>query len=664
MASKFRVLLLILFLVVSGRQYSQVTDSTRIWKKALNGRLTLNEKVRYYNKIAACYWYVDADSALWFGRQGYCLIDKSVTPLVEGYNYFVLGVAWQNIGQSDSSFYFLHKALRVFSDNNLEKQKFRAVEQLAENYRIIGKADSAIALVSGSLAWFRKKQNKAYIASSLIILGNIYVEQNHNHRALTYFLESASIDSIIHDTAMIGITQVGIGNIYLNLGNLYKTISPEKARDYYSRSLDYFNRSLALYNRSGHKLGICFAKMNLISAFVALKKFSRADSMLLDSPDCFASFNSRIRSSLQYYKAVVAHEYKKNADAKTILSKVVNDSSETSLLPVLQDARLLLATIDWKDGNEQQALKLATEAFVNSKSSHLFNTGYESACILSKWYKAIAQCDSSLIYSSLAGIFKDSLFTVAGHETMEELEIKYQSQLLNQQLTILQREQELDRRKSQMTYILAVSVVVVLLLIVGLLWSRLKRLRIDKLLAIESQALAEKEILFQKSEMKQVQLEKQLQEQQIGQLTTDLGLKDQDLVLQSLMIAQTNNLLTSLVGKLTPFSIHFSRKKEQEDFQKILQQLKSGTTTSPLEEFERLFKELHPDFYENICKSIPDLSQNDLHLCALLRLNLSSKDISKIANISISTVESARSRIRKKIGLDPGVNLVNSLMKF
>ncbi|MFZ4564293.1 MAG: hypothetical protein ACOYNU_13015, partial [Bacteroidales bacterium] len=81
MASKFRVLLLILFLVVSGRQYSQVTDSTRIWKKALNGRLTLNEKVRYYNKIAACYWYVDADSALWFGRQGYCLIDKSVTPL-------------------------------------------------------------------------------------------------------------------------------------------------------------------------------------------------------------------------------------------------------------------------------------------------------------------------------------------------------------------------------------------------------------------------------------------------------------------------------------------------------------------------------------------------------------------------------------------------------
>ena len=233
MANKLRFLLLILLLLISGRQYSQVTDSTRIWKKALNGRLTLNEKVRYYNKIAACYWYVDADSALWFGRQGYCLIDKSVTPLVEGYNYFVLGVAWQNIGQSDSSFYFLQKALKVFSDNNLEKQKFRAVEQLAENYRIIGKADSAIALVSGSLAWFRKKQNKAYIASSLIILGNIYVEQNHNHRALTYFLESASIDSIIQDTTMIGITQVGIGNIYLNLGNLHKTINPEKAREYY-----------------------------------------------------------------------------------------------------------------------------------------------------------------------------------------------------------------------------------------------------------------------------------------------------------------------------------------------------------------------------------------------------------------------------------------------
>jgi len=61
------------------------------------------------------------------------------------------------------------------------------------------------------------------------------------------------------------------------------------------------------------------------------------------------------------------------------------------------------------------------------------------------------------------------------------------------------------------------------------------------------------------------------------------------------------------------------------------------------------FKEVYPDFYNNLISQYPTLTLNELKFCALLRLNLSNKEISLYENLSIRTVETRRYRLRKKL---------------
>lgn len=71
--------------------------------------------------------------------------------------------------------------------------------------------------------------------------------------------------------------------------------------------------------------------------------------------------------------------------------------------------------------------------------------------------------------------------------------------------------------------------------------------------------------------------------------------------------------------------------------------------SSPL--FLTKFKELYPEFYDNLALQCPQLTSNDIRFCALIKLNFSNKEIAQYDHISIRTVESKKYRLRKKLGL-------------
>lgn len=60
----------------------------------------------------------------------------------------------------------------------------------------------------------------------------------------------------------------------------------------------------------------------------------------------------------------------------------------------------------------------------------------------------------------------------------------------------------------------------------------------------------------------------------------------------------------------------------------------------------------------------PNLTQNELKLCAYLRINLSSKEIAQMLNISPESLITKRYRLRKKLDLDTEDNLVKFLSNF
>jgi DNA-binding CsgD family transcriptional regulator len=78
--------------------------------------------------------------------------------------------------------------------------------------------------------------------------------------------------------------------------------------------------------------------------------------------------------------------------------------------------------------------------------------------------------------------------------------------------------------------------------------------------------------------------------------------------------------------------------------------------------FEEAFNNADQDFLKKIKEIHPNLTPNDLRLCAYLRLNLSSKEIASLLNISSKSVEIKRYRLRKRMNLEHGANLISYIL--
>jgi len=91
-------------------------------------------------------------------------------------------------------------------------------------------------------------------------------------------------------------------------------------------------------------------------------------------------------------------------------------------------------------------------------------------------------------------------------------------------------------------------------------------------------------------------------------------------------------------------------------------ELENEIDTNSWKEFELRFQDVHQNFYEKLQKLFPDLTPSERKLAAFLKLNMSSKEISVITGQSIRSLEVARYRLRKKLGItNQDVNLIGFL---
>jgi DNA-binding CsgD family transcriptional regulator len=99
--------------------------------------------------------------------------------------------------------------------------------------------------------------------------------------------------------------------------------------------------------------------------------------------------------------------------------------------------------------------------------------------------------------------------------------------------------------------------------------------------------------------------------------------------------------------------------------EKIIRMLNSQLSSEDdWQTFETHFDQAHQDFINRLKVTYPHLTQSDLKLCAYLRLNISSKEIAHLLNISVRGVEVRRYRLRKRINISTEENLYEFLLKF
>jgi DNA-binding CsgD family transcriptional regulator len=82
------------------------------------------------------------------------------------------------------------------------------------------------------------------------------------------------------------------------------------------------------------------------------------------------------------------------------------------------------------------------------------------------------------------------------------------------------------------------------------------------------------------------------------------------------------------------------------------------------EQFALHFDQVHSDFLRRLRERYPQLTPRDQKLCAYLRMNLSSKEIAPLLNISLRGVEISRYRLRRKLQMEADANLTEFLLNF
>jgi DNA-binding CsgD family transcriptional regulator len=131
----------------------------------------------------------------------------------------------------------------------------------------------------------------------------------------------------------------------------------------------------------------------------------------------------------------------------------------------------------------------------------------------------------------------------------------------------------------------------------------------------------------------------------------ELEFKNKELTINLLSLMKKNEMLSDISNRLTTIERAAKKEETKDAISKISREIRSNADDKMLNEFTIRFQEVHKGFYEALLAKFPDLTNNELKLCAFLRLNMSSKDISDLTGQRIQTIEQARYRLRKKLGI-------------
>jgi DNA-binding CsgD family transcriptional regulator len=148
------------------------------------------------------------------------------------------------------------------------------------------------------------------------------------------------------------------------------------------------------------------------------------------------------------------------------------------------------------------------------------------------------------------------------------------------------------------------------------------------------------------------------------QLESDLISKSRELASSAMNIVYKNELLQKIRGELNQLKDGNGKKLGEEHLKKIQKVIDEGMNDDrDWNLFEKSFDEAHENFFKKLKINYPELVPNDLKLCAYLRMNMSSKEIASLLNISLRGVEIRRYRLRKKLNIRQDKNLTEFLME-
>jgi tetratricopeptide (TPR) repeat protein len=538
-------------------------------------------------------------------------------------------------------------------------QSLENSEKQAEKYQFQNPRKS-LKYAFEALEVIRKEKPDATFAAREAHLynlaGRIYERSGLLEVAMEYYLKSMFIYQTIPDSSAAIWGLVDVGNIFLSLG------SPDKAVEYYSQALKYFAKREDEYGMATMFNNLALVHSSQGNTDSALVLFSKALKIRQESNN-----DTLVAHSLTYIGGV--KEAQGLPDSAVIYySKAYQIYHNLQLRSGMAQMRFLIGGALYRTGRTKEAIIYLQESvwlFGEVKNIHGLAPAYEAlATVLASqadYRQSVTFTDSMLVAASqlgstklvalahkkLAGYYEklgnlpktienlkrynellDSLARneISGTSNKYELLIDYQQR--NREIMEMKQREQKDIFFKYTLLIILVLIVVIAVLVLSrqLILNRKNREIIRK----------NSEIAFAQEALVKVQ--------------------QNELSNYALYIARRNELMHDIREKLR--NMHKSPDVERKALINELL-LMVGTRTKIDAEVQRFKEKIEQEcavFFSRLSEKYPNMTQSEKELVAMLRLNLTSKEIALLNNVTEKGVEMARYRLRKKLGLDSEVN--------
>ncbi len=418
--------------------------------------------------------------------------------------------------------------------------------------------------------------------------------------------------------------------IYQELGWLYNSYRRQE------ESLRYFNMSLKLKKQLVEQNKI--SRSYLVSNYFAIVNCFRVNNNLemtkvyLDSCEIALKKINPIEKSYYvesekaFYKAVVGKNYE-GAQKILIEAKTFFEKTDPSYLTVIY---FLIGEVYRMSGDFNNSIKHYEESL---KFSEMYNKhlGYKlfNYEVLSNLYYDKGIYKVAFYYKNLVLELNEKIFGRSSQNNKHLIEIKDKYRLQKETEKALLKEAKIEKLENQKRISFLQNIMMVLFVVFLILYGLLLFRNLRRKHKLENEKT--KEVM---------------------------ALKNRELTASALQLIEKEEFIIKLKDSIS---------KNNEIDLKSINRMINGFQNSPggnWEEFEARFTSINQSFYNTIRKKYPNLGQTDLKICALIKLGFSSKEMSSLLGITIESVHTSRYRLRKKLGLKKGGNLIEFMSKI
>ena len=320
-----------------------------------------------------------------------------------------------------------------------------------------------------------------------------------------------------------------------------------------------------------------------------------------------------------------------------------------------------LGDVNRKSGEFEQALHYSKQALslaTRIGSPYQQRSAYRD---LSKLYSDRGDVVLSKLYLDSAYAITEKIYAEEGAQQIALLGSFYEIERKEKEIQLLENGARID---SLRRWILLIVTGLIFVVALGQ-WQKIKSNKRfmekqNKVMEME-QAMLQMEI--DNIKLREQQLESEIKNRALQEqfLKRELDLLGQTLSGHTLQLIAKNKMLEDIQQSLLD-----ALKAEGAEKNKLLK-----ATTKSIElnfkkdedwkQFEHFFSQVHGSFYEGLKRILPDISAGEQRLCALLKLNIESKEIARVLGITPDSLRIARYRLRKRLGLEAEQSLTQFL---